>query len=59
VPGGVPGAKGTFLFDQVRFRFSYENRIAIDPDRFLIGIVIAIAISKSGSDLQVEIADRF
>jgi hypothetical protein len=31
------------------------NRIAIDPDLFLI----AIAVSKSGSDWEMKIADRF
>jgi hypothetical protein len=39
-------------------RFSHENRSAIFPERFLIAIVIAIAISKSGSDFQMKIADR-
>jgi hypothetical protein len=34
-------------------RFSDQNRIAIDPDWFLIAIVIAIAISKSLIDLKM------
>ncbi len=33
-------------------RFSYENRIAIDPDFFLIAIMGAIAIKKSLIDLK-------
>jgi len=35
-------------------RFTNENRSPIFPDWFSIGIVIAIAISKSGSDLKME-----
>jgi hypothetical protein len=31
-------------------RFCDQNRIAIDPDWFLIAIMIAIAVSKSGPD---------
>jgi hypothetical protein len=40
-------------------RFSDQNRIAIDPDWFLIAIMIAIAVSKSGSGCEMKIADRF
>jgi len=40
-------------------RFWDQNRIAIDPDWFLIAIMIAIAVSKSGSDCEMKIADRF
>jgi hypothetical protein len=40
-------------------RFCDQNRIAIDPDWFSIGIMIANAKSKSGSDLKIKIADRF
>jgi len=36
-----------------------EKRIAIDPDWFLIAIMIAIAVLKSGSDYEMKIADRF
>jgi hypothetical protein len=39
-------------------RFCDQNRIAIDPDWFLIAIVIAIAFSKSGSGCEMKIADR-
>jgi hypothetical protein len=40
-------------------RFCDQNRIAIDPDLFLIAIMIAITVSKSGSDCERKIADRF
>jgi len=40
-------------------RFCDQNRIAIDPDWFLIAIMIAITFSKSGSDCEMKIADRF
>ena len=36
-----------------------QNRIAIDPDWFLIAIMIAIAFSKPGSGCEMKIADRF
>jgi hypothetical protein len=39
--------------------FCDRNRIAIDPDLFLIAIMIAIAFSKSGSGCAMKIADRF
>ena len=50
-----------------RNRFCNQNRIAIDPDWFLIAIMIAIAVLKSGSDcemkieidFEIKIADRF
>jgi hypothetical protein len=40
-------------------RFCDQNRIAIDPDWFLIAITITIAFSKSGSDCKMKIANRF
>ena len=40
-------------------RFCDQNRIAIYPERFSIAIMIAIAFSKSGSDCEMKIADRF
>jgi len=36
-----------------------QNRIAVVPVIFLIAILIAIAISKPGSDLKMKNADRF
>jgi hypothetical protein len=39
-------------------RFRNENRSAIFPEQFLIAIVIANGIKKSGSGLKMEIADR-
>ena len=33
-------------------RFCAQNRIAIDPDWFLIAIMVAFAFSKSGSDCK-------
>jgi len=38
--------------------FCDQNRIAIDPDWFLIAIMIAIAFLKSVSDCKRKIADR-
>jgi len=40
------------------FRFCDQNRIAINPDWFSIAIMIAIAVSKSGSGYAMKIADR-
>ena len=40
---------------KIGIRFCDQNRIAIDPDWFLIAIVIAIAGSKSGSDCAMKI----
>jgi hypothetical protein len=40
-------------------RFWDQNRIAIDPDWFLIAVMIAIAVLKSRSDCEMKIADRF
>jgi hypothetical protein len=40
-------------------RFLYQNRIAIDPDYFLIAIIGAIAIGKSLIDLEIKNRDRF
>jgi peptide methionine sulfoxide reductase MsrB len=34
-------------------RFCDQNRIAIDPDLFLIAIMIAIAVSKSLIDFKM------
>jgi hypothetical protein len=39
-------------------RFCAQNRIAIDPDWFYNAILIAIAVSESGSDSEIKIADR-
>jgi hypothetical protein len=43
---------GTLFTERTGIRFCDQNRIAIDPDWFLIAIMIAIAFSKSGSDCQ-------
>jgi hypothetical protein len=40
-------------------RFLYQNRIAIDPDNFLIAIMGAITIWNSLIDLEIKIGDRF
>jgi len=48
---GFPGRTG--------IRFCDQYRIAICTDLFLIAIMIAIAVSKSGSDCAMKIADRF
>jgi hypothetical protein len=40
-------------------RFCDQNPIAIDPDLFLIAIMIAITVSKPGSNWEMKIVDRF
>ena len=68
--GGRTGTRDGFFALEKKFmdRFSRKNqdpvlrkknRIAIDPDWFLIAIMIAIAVLKSGSDCEMKIADRF
>jgi len=44
---------GSILRGRTGIRFCDQNRIAIDPDWFLIAIVIAIAFSKSGPDYKM------
>ena len=46
---------------QIRAQPGYDLKIGSRSIRigFLIGIVIAIAVSKSGSDFKMYIADRF
>jgi hypothetical protein len=40
-------------------RIQHENRSPFFPERFLIGIAIAIEKINSGSDFDPEITDRF
>jgi len=40
-------------------RFCDHYRVAIDPDRFSIAIMIAVTVSKPGSGYEMKIADRF
>jgi hypothetical protein len=71
-PGGAPPRRINCLFflpcrkhswidftGRTGIRFCAQNRIAIDPDWFLIAIMVAIAVSKSGSGCEMKIADRF
>jgi hypothetical protein len=40
-------------------RFQHENRSPFFPEKFLIGILIAITIRKSLIDFKMKNADRF
>jgi len=48
------------VFDpEIADRFLYENRSPFFPEKFLIGIAIAITIRKSLIDFKMKIAIRF
>jgi hypothetical protein len=57
--GSGENIHGSIFTGRPGIRFCDQNRIAIDPDWFLIAIMIAIAVLKSGSDYEMKIADRF
>jgi hypothetical protein len=67
--GYVPGERGgnwpggdweNAGFDRkIADRIQHENRSPIFPERFLIGIVIAITIRESLIDFKMKIGDRF
>jgi hypothetical protein len=57
--GHLPGMSFRHTPDFFPMTPEDQNRIAIDPDWFLIAIMIAIAFSKPGSGYEMKIADRF
>jgi len=53
------GKMGSGFDLKIADRIQHENRSPIFPERFLIGIAIAITIRKSLTDFDLQIADRF
>jgi hypothetical protein len=57
--GGRLEKPGSDFDPEIADRIQHENRSAIFPERFLIGIAIAITIRKSLIGFKMKIADRF
>jgi hypothetical protein len=56
---GPIGKTGSGFDRKIADRIQNENRSPIFPERFLIGITIAITIWKSLIDFEMKIGDRF